>query len=338
MSLKSFLFLSTILIITSCNTEKEKSPSGLSTESVEKIKNDFPVEVIRLEKEMWENRSEQGIKTLLAKYPVFANKFIRVNEYPNPEMLMKGMSQMMNHPSIDTVYQITQKVFGDFETQKTQLQIAGSNIRSFDSKFNMPPVYTFITGFGKDMMVTDSIIAVSLEFFLAEKCKYKPDFPVYIARRYRPEYVAPYIISMISTKYIRTDILDNSLVSEMIFYGKMYYFLDKMLPGTPDTIITGFRKIDMEEVTKNEDVIWAHLLENNALYETKNEITIKYIGERPNVPEIGTKCPGRIGRWLGWQIVKKYMENNDKITIQQLLAEKDAKKIFIASKYKPKQN
>ncbi|MDQ4140161.1 MAG: gliding motility lipoprotein GldB, partial [Bacteroidota bacterium] len=64
--------------------------------------------------------------------------------------------------------------------------------------------------------------------------------------------------------------------------------------------------------------------------------TGKYLEDRPTVPEIDAKCPGRIGRWVGWQIVRIYMEENPDVTLQQLMAEKDAQKIFNESHYKPK--
>ena len=60
-----------------------------------------------------------------------------------------------------------------------------------------------------------------------------------------------------------------------------------------------------------------------------------YVEERPSIPEIGNKCPGRIGQWLGWKIVKAYMKNNPDVSLADLMAEKDAKKIFDHSRFKP---
>jgi hypothetical protein len=59
------------------------------------------------------------------------------------------------------------------------------------------------------------------------------------------------------------------------------------------------------------------------------------MGERPNVYEIGEKCPGRIGAWVGWEIVRAYMANNPRVTLQELMEEDNPKKIFTLSKYRP---
>ena len=53
--------------------------------------------------------------------------------------------------------------------------------------------------------------------------------------------------------------------------------------------------------------------------------------------EIDNESPGRIGQWMGWQIVRSFMENNPKVTVQQLI-KMDANSIFEQSKYKPKKN
>lgn len=84
------------------------------------------------------------------------------------------------------------------------------------------------------------------------------------------------------------------------------------------------------------DVIWGHFIQNELLYNKIRFINEKFCGERPGIPEIGDKCPGRIGRYLGWQIVRNYMQNNPDVTFEELMKEKDAQKIFTKSNFKPR--
>jgi uncharacterized protein YjaZ len=60
--------------------------------------------------------------------------------------------------------------------------------------------------------------------------------------------------------------------------------------------------------------------------------------ERPATLEVGEKCPGRIGQWVGWEIVKSYMNSHEEVTLQELMQSNDAEKIFKESKYKPIRN
>ena len=124
------------------------------------------------------------------------------------------------------------------------------------------------------------------------------------------------------------------MLSEMIDYGKSYYLLSKILPCTPERILIGYTEEEWEDVFENDQIIWANFVQNEWLYETNHTIKQKFLGERPNVYEIGDKCPGRIGRWLGWQIVNAYAEKSG-ASVTEIMSERDLNKLFAASGYKP---
>jgi hypothetical protein len=91
----------------------------------------------------------------------------------------------------------------------------------------------------------------------------------------------------------------------------------------------------MEDIDEHEQVIWASFLENELLYETSNMTKNKFFAERPKTLEVGEKCPGRIGRWVGWRIVDAYMEEHPEISLPELMQMADARRIFNESGYKP---
>ena len=76
-------------------------------------------------------------------------------------------------------------------------------------------------------------------------------------------------------------------------------------------------------------------MDNELLYTKENSEIIKFMGEAPFTQGFPEGSPGRIGHYLGWQIVKAYMEKNSEVTISELMQEKDFQKILTKSKYKP---
>ena len=124
------------------------------------------------------------------------------------------------------------------------------------------------------------------------------------------------------------------MLAEMIDYGKSYYLLGKILPCTPGNILIGYSEEEWEDIYENDAIIWANFVQNEWLYETDHTMKQRFLGERPNVYEIGDKCPGRIGRWVGWEIVEAYAERTG-ASVQDIMAETDFNKIFTESKYKP---
>lgn len=112
--------------------------------------------------------------------------------------------------------------------------------------------------------------------------------------------------------------------------------MERVMPCVPDSIIIGYTSPQIQEVENNMDIIWSYFIENKLFYETNSLEIHRFTGEAPKVAVIGEKCPGRIGRYIGWQIVKTYMDKNPEVTLKELMKETDAAKIFKLSKYKPK--
>src|SRR6185437_6371898 len=181
--------------------------------------------------------------------------------------------------------------------------------------------------FDKDILVKDSMVAVSIDYFLGKQAKYRPPLYEYFLERYNKPYLVPMLMMAYSEKFNKMDGNDHTMLAEMIYYGKAHYFMEKMLPCTPDSMIIMYPGKELEDVKAHEVAIWEHFVQNKLLFNTQTYYIDKYVGEAPRVQEIGEKCPGRIGRWLGWQIIRTYMENNPSVTLQELMAEKDAQKI-----------
>ena len=137
-------------------------------------------------------------------------------------------------------------------------------------------------------------------------------------------------------KYARIEQVDKSLLADMIFYGKCYQFSQTMLPNTPDSLIIGYSKNQLDDTEASQEIVWGHFIDQKLLYETSPFKKVKYLDERPNTVEISPDCPGMIGRWLGWKIVKKFAENNPDQSFPTLMQNGKAQSIFELSKYKGK--
>jgi uncharacterized protein YjaZ len=123
----------------------------------------------------------------------------------------------------------------------------------------------------------------------------------------------------------------------MIYVGKEMYLKDILLPEAPDDIKMGYTPEQIKFCQENENYMWRFFLENQMLYDTDQKLVPRFINPAPFSKfylEIDNDTPGRVGAWLGWQIVRSYMENN-KTSLQDML-KMDAKTIFENSKYKPK--
>ena len=292
----------------------------------------------RLEIELFQLKTFEEILQFLHRYPTFTNHFLDSYEYPSDTILAKRTLQLIKDQHIaDTLYRETMETFGDLIELEIEFIEAFKKIKYYYPQFDVPRIQTAITGFYKDLFLSDSLIIIGLDHYLGKSATYHPqDIPQYILDRYEPENVVPMVVYFLSNNFNRVEFSKGTLLIEMIDFGKAYYFTKQMVPCATDAQIVGYSPDVLADVVANQETIWASFIQNELIYETNHEIKVKFIGERPKIPEIGSKCPGRIAAWLGYEIVKSYMKNNPGVILPELMSDSDAVKIFTQSGYKPR--
>jgi uncharacterized protein YjaZ len=125
----------------------------------------------------------------------------------------------------------------------------------------------------------------------------------------------------------------------MINSGKELYLKDILLPNYSDAERIGYTEKQVKWCQENESYMWEYFVSNKLLYSTESKLPNRFINLAPFSKfylEIDNETPGRVGQWVGWQIVRSYMQNNEVSVVQLLKA--DPTDIFEKSKYKPKNN
>ncbi|NJO01979.1 MAG: gliding motility lipoprotein GldB [Bacteroidia bacterium] len=287
------------------------------------------LKIVRLEQTFFQLKSRDQIKKLLADHPQFAEEYMHRSRLPSDTIPVDQIFSLINEPYMDTVYQDVQAKFRDITQLKEAFEQAFKHIKFYYPDFKPPKIYTVITGlgayFGSDLYVSRDLIVVSLEFFLGTGARYRPpveQLPDYVWRRYHPQSIVPTCMLVLSNAFNQTDLLDKSILAEMIYFGKSYYFVEKMMPCLPDSILTGYTAEELANINnaENRNYLWNHFIHKQVLFSTREESKRIYLNERPYVAEINNKVPGRIGRWFGWRIVQKYMERNPKVSLPELMA------------------
>jgi len=95
--------------------------------------------------------------------------------------------------------------FADFSEVEEELENALKAIKYYFPQFEIPKVYTFVSGFNSDLVVTEDLIVIGLDYFLPASHSFQPDLPRYMADRYEKEYIVPMIVTAISSRFNQTD-------------------------------------------------------------------------------------------------------------------------------------
>ena len=326
-------FLLITFIFNSCRTSvQEECVYAPNTEGI----------VVDLQFESLENvlpsvKSKKELVDFFTRNTTLRDYFFNRQAYPSDSVFINEIYNRFSNPHIDTLLMETKAVFGDGAQLKEEMIVAFTNLKSYYPDFQIPRVQTIITGLENDLFLSDSLIIIGLDYFLGKNARFRPNMYEYMLRRYEKNFIVPSILLLygIDSRYNETDLSDRTVLAEMITYGKAYYFAKHMMPCVPDSVFIGYTAEEMKGARANQDIIWKKLVEDEAFYSTTQQMKQRYIAERPKTYEIGDQAPGRIGTWVGWQIVNAYAARNSDLTLPQLMKVKDAKSIFTESKYRP---
>ena len=278
---------------------------------------------------------------LQADYPVllplFAGNIIHDRSNPD-ETPEQALRDFVSTPELRHLYDTVQQVYGDLSGLEKTLTPMFQYYRHYFPQTPVPQVVAKVSEFATDAFTYgDSLCGIGLDMFLGENYPgYDPEiFPAYIRRQFQRDYI-PVRLARALAQNLADAPPGDRLIDQMLYNGKALYITDLLLPDTPDSVKMGYTRAQIEGCQANEQALWARLLEQNLLYSTDFNTFRKLVTPSPNAPVAFAETPGEAGNWLGWQIVKAYMNRYPDTPLPELLQMHDAQQFLEKAKYKPR--
>ena len=314
-----FIVLIILCLFFSCSDKKK------SLIDVSNINIDFSLK--RYEVDFY-NATEESLPKVKQKYPYLFPKeftdsvsFIKIKDKQEQELFTE-----------------TQKLYKDFSFVENQLSLLFKHVKYYNPKFTAPNVITMLTNIDYDnrMIYVDSLLLISLDVYLGNKHQFYGDYPMYIKENNTRDHIVVDAAKSIIDQQVPFGV-DRSFVGKMIYEGKKMYLLDVYVPLIPDAIKIGYAQDKFNWATANEEEVWMYFIDQKLLFSTDTKLNKRFLENAPFSKfyrEQDNLSPGKIGVWVGWQIVRSYMEDND-VSLQELLKINESD-LFNKSKYKPK--
>jgi gliding motility-associated lipoprotein GldB len=293
-------------------------------QAVEEIPLELKVE--RFDKAFFETQPKD-LQKLKAQYPFF---------FPTGNDDKVWLEKMQN-PQWRELYVEVEKKYSNFDTQTTQIEELFKHIKYYYPKTKTPKVITIISemDYQNKAIFADSLVIISLELYLGKEHKFY-EFPEYLKQNFETNQILPDIVSSYAMRKIPPP-TDNTFIGYMIYAGKELYLKDMFLPDLTDDVKMGYTPEQLAFCKENESFMWRFFIEEKLLFDSDQKLVPRFVNPAPFSKfylEIDNQTPGRVGAWIGWQIVRSYMNNNP-TSLQDLLL-MDSKEIFEKSRYKPK--
>lgn len=315
-----FLFLIALFMIVACRQESE------TEKAIAKI--DVDVHIERFDR-LFAAADEGTLQDLKIKYP-----FMFSEKYPDSFWIAKMRDTLQQQLSY-----ATDSVFAEMKTEQQELEDLFRHIKYYFPSFRSPRVITATSyvDYRNKVIVTDSIALISLDTYLGSDHPFYQGIQQYLRQNFtRSQMVVDFAQAYANSRIHQPE--RKTLLDEMVYWGKVLYLEDKFIPFKSDAEKIGYTQNQLDWSQTNENYIWRYFIERELLYSTDSKLPGRFINPAPfskfYLEDIDKNSPGEIGRYIGWQIVRAYMENND-VGINDMLST-SPKEIFSKSKFKPR--
>ncbi|MBR9919885.1 MAG: hypothetical protein GYB31_03540 [Bacteroidetes bacterium] len=341
LSLAAAVFV--LLINSGCGRDKGKYIPDVSHINAD-------VEIRRFEQDLFAidtSQFESGLEAVQAAYPEFSAVFFgQILGSTDPRIAPEGhipyVKGFVTFEGIQKLYDTCQIVYPDLTEVEKGFEDAFRFFNYYFPEKVTPTVTTFISEYTvANFIYGENDLAVGLDFFLGEDYPYarlnpsNPNFSNYLTRsNNRAHLISKTLLPLVED--LVGPPAGNRLLDYMLNNGKKRYILEQLLPYEADTILLEYSAEELQWCRENERNTWAYLLDEEMLYSTRYQDFRKLIEYSPTgTSMMPPESPGRVGNYMGLQIIKAYLDRHPDTSLQDLILLDDSQRILDLSRYKP---
>jgi len=308
---------------------------------------DAKVKIVRFERELFEPSVDSVIASVprfRKEYPLFFRRFLQLINVgqPGSQVFDQYFRLFITDDLNREVYRKVMEVYPDVHELEKKLTSAFKHYRYYFPEKDVPRIYTYISGFNASLLIDEGILGIGLDRYLGKDVVWydRLGIPKYMQRKMVPEKIpSDCMYALASTEFPFAPpgdtVVTENVINRMIYEGKLLYFVKAMMPDEKDEVIAGFTPEQMKWCRENEAPMWAYLIEQKLLFKTDYMTMNKLTRDAPFTSYFPRESPGRAANWLGWQIVRRYMERHKEVTLSELMSETNYQKILDGSAYDP---
>ena len=298
-----------------------------------------PVTIHRFEQLLFSTPANELQAALVQEQHTYNTPLLNVT--PNDALFMEALQQFIDDPVVSRLYVITDSLYHDLGWLERELGEAMGRAREVCPEVDYKRFYTLITAdfsnYANRVFCSDSDLAISIETYALGHVDEMQMFgvPSYLMNLCTRDHLLPDCMAAAARNHIVLPDGDLTFLDHAIAEGKALYFLDQVLPDTPDSLKIRYTSEQLDWIEENVGNVWGWLIQNQVLYSSDAAQLRNLIDDAPKTNAFGDGSAPRTSDYIGWQIVKAYMKKNGS-SMSQLFAETNSRKILEASGWRPK--
>lgn len=231
----------------------------------------------------------------------------------------------------------------DVPKLNTELANLFSHIKYYYPQFKEPKVFLYSSGLQGIMepifyQPEQNMLFIDISAFMGENNPNYNGLENYFQKSMNPANILPKTSQTFAEFFVAKSFDHQKFIDELIYQGKLMTLQDAFLPDFPDNLKMNYTQDQYEWAKANEVNIWNYFVENNLIFSDDSRLIERFIKPGPFskfYTEIDNESSPQIGIFEGWQICRKFFQENPKTKLQDFL-KMNATEIFNQSNYKPK--
>ncbi|MGB6035041.1 MAG: hypothetical protein WBG42_02150 [Cryomorphaceae bacterium] len=309
--------------------------------AVDTSKVDYNPEFLRLDRAIFDEQgklTQEQLTSMTDQYGSFLEVYmVDIMQMPPPDnpMLPEFLSRFTDDPTWQKLQASVDKTYPDLSVQEAELTRALRAYSVHFSESDLPKLVAYNSGFNVGIFPSADWLGVGLEWYLSPENEVVKQLPPDLFPQYKRDKMKPQYLAVNALKgwlfFKNQDLLGENMLASIIFNGKMLYITRALMEVT-DADLLNYTPSQLEWAEDSEYAIWTYLLENDLVFSTDFRQINKMMNDGPFTPGMPAESPGGVGNWLGLQMVEAFMNDNDNLTLQDLLGAGDRQ---ILETYKP---
>ena len=240
-----------------------------------------------------------------------------------------------------TLYNRVKSAFPDLRQVEPIVEEVLAHFHYYYPDIQLPTkAFTCVTGVTADVpavQIFGDDIVISMDWYLGDDEVYDQiGMPKYMALRRNLPTLAKDVAKELYTNYLEEWRKQGQVIDEMVYCGKVDFFVEAMCPTLPDSVLLGYSTKQWQWAVDNEGAVWADIVGSRRLYDSSLDSYMMFFGDGPFTQAYSNDAPSRLGEFFGLNVVRSYASKHDGFDLKQFMSRTDLQEIFQDSGYKPK--
>ncbi len=226
---------------------------------------------------------------------------------------------------------------------KTELSSLFSHIQFYFPKFKIPKTFLYSSALQgiKDPIFyhsDENLLFIDITAFMGENNPNYKGLELYFQRSMNPVNIVPKVSEIFAEYFVPYQAEHQKFLDQLVYQGKLMTLQDAFLPDFPDYLKMNYTQKQYDWAVANEVNIWNFFVENDLVFSDDARLTDRFISPAPFskfYTEIDNESSPQIGIFIGWQICKKYYQENPDTKLENFI-KLNTQDIFNKAQYKPK--